>query len=173
MKKLLPLVALVAVAIVGYALPAQSAMSTSMLGVGPHGWDYYIGTWSCRNSMPSAMSGPASQTLTISRSNAGPALFFRVSGRGFDQSGYVTYSARTKTWSNPASYADGSYSYESSTQTGKTTVWTGSYFSAASGATMPIRDTYTILSQASYADVSQMRSGGAWKTTYKGTCTRS
>ncbi len=171
MRKFLSFLTFAALAIAPSVAPAQSAMSTAMLGVGPHGWDYYIGTWSCINSMPSAMTGPATQTLVISRSNAPAALFFRVSGQGYDQSGYVAYVATTKTWLNPASYANGSYSFESTTQTGRKTVWTGTMFDAASGKTLQIRDTYT-LSPRSYTDVTQYKSGGTWKTSFNGTCTR-
>jgi hypothetical protein len=35
-------------------------------------------------------------TVTITASNAGAPLFFRAKGQGFDQSGYVSYSAKTK-----------------------------------------------------------------------------
>ncbi|HVN69789.1 MAG TPA: hypothetical protein VMU38_09095 [Candidatus Binatia bacterium] len=172
MKRLLTFVAFAALTIAPCATQAQSAMSASTLGVGPHGWDYYIGTWSCSNSMPSAMSGPATQTLTVSRSAAGSGLFFRVTGTGFDGSGFVTYAAPSKTWMNPASLANGSYSYESTTQTGKKTVWTGTMFDASTGKTMQIRDTYT-LSPSSYTDVTQYKSGAVWKTSYSATCTKS
>lgn len=173
MRKLLPLAMLAALAIAPGAVMAQPAMSASTLGIGPHGWDYYIGSWSCTNSVPSAMGGPASQALVISRGNAGTALYFRVTAQGFDGSGYVAYSAKTNTWSNPVAYADGSYSYESTSQTGKKTVWAGSYFNATSGATTQIRDTYDLLSASSYTDVTQIKSGAVWKTTYKGSCTKS
>jgi hypothetical protein len=172
MKRLLWFIVFAAVAAAPCAAPAQSTMSSSMLGVGPHGWDYYIGTWSCGNGVPSAMSGPASQTLTVSRSPAG-GLFFRVTGQGFDQAGYVTYAMKTKTWWNPASYYDGSYSLEKSTDTGKKNVWIGTYFNAASGKTMPIRDTYTMLSSTNYTDVTQLKSGAVWKTSYNGNCKKS
>lgn len=173
MKKLLWFITVAALVAAPCAARAQSTMmSSSMLGVGPHGWDYYVGTWTCSNSVPSAMSGPASQTLTVSRSHAG-GLFFRVTAKSFDESGYVTYAMNTKTWWNPASYYDGSYSLETSTDTGKKNVWTGTYFNAASGKTMPIRDTYTMLSPTNYTDMTQLKSGAVWKTSYNGNCTKS
>jgi hypothetical protein len=173
MKRLLWFVTFAAVVAAPCAATAQSTMmSSSMLGVGPHGWDYYLGTWTCSNSVPSADSGPASQTLTVSRSNAG-GLFFRVTAQGFDQSGYVTYAMHTKTWWNPASYSNGSYSLETSTDTGKKNVWTGTYFNAASGKTVPIRDTYTMLSPTNFTDVTKIKLGGIWKTSYNGNCTKS
>lgn len=152
--------------------PAQSPMSASSYGVGPHGWDYYIGTWTCTNTMaPSAQSGPATVAVKISASNAGAPLFFRATGPGYDQSGYVSYVSKTKTWSNPASYSDGSYSLESTTQTGKKTTWSGTYFNAASGTTAHLRDTYT-LNPGRYTDLTEMNTGSGWKTTASSTCTK-
>lgn len=173
MKRLLFFAVVAAFAIAPRVAPAQSSMSASAYGVGPHGWDYYIGTWTCTNTMPpSAQSGPATVRVSISASNAGAPLFFRATGPGFDSSGYVSYSAKTKTWSNPAAFADGSYSFESTTQTGRKTTWAGSYLNAASGMTVHIRDTYT-LSPGRYTDVTQMNTGSGWKTTASSTCTKS
>ena len=172
MKKLISLAALAALAMAPCAAAAQSAMSAAALGVGPHGWDYYIGTWSCVNSLPSAMSGPASQTLTVSRSSAGTNLYFRVTGQDFDGSGYIAYSAKTKSWANPIALGDGSYGFESSSQTGKKTVWSGTMYNAATGKTIQVRDTYT-LGASSYTDVTQYKSGAVWKTSYNATCTKS
>lgn len=146
--------------------------STSGYGVGPHGWDYYIGKWTCTNTMASGVSGPASVTVQISASSAGTPLFFRATGQNFDQSGYVSYSARTKTWFNPTAYADGSYSFESTTQTGKKTTWSGTYFNAGTGTTVQERDTYTLF-PGRYNDLNQTKIGGVWKTTGNEVCTKS
>ena len=178
MNKLFGFAALALLAVAPSAGLAQSAMSTSatpliMVGVGPHGYDWLIGTWSCTNSMPSPMGGPASQTLTVSRSTVGTSLYVRVSGTGLDASGFVAYVPKTKTWWNPNASSSGDSGSESSTQTGKKTVWTGSYFSAASGKTTSIRDTYTLLSTTKYTDLGQYQSGGAWKTSANTTCTKS
>jgi hypothetical protein len=152
---------------------AQSSMSSSGYGIGPHGWDYFIGTWTCTNTMPpSAQSGPATVTVKISASNAGAPLFFRAMGPSFDESGYVSYSPKTKTWTNPVAFGDGSYSYESTAQTGKKTTWSGTYSNAASGMTAHLRDTYT-LSPGRYTDLTQMNTGSGWKTTASSTCTKS
>jgi hypothetical protein len=169
MKRLLFFVALASLATAPYVATAQSA---SGYGVGPHGWDYYIGTWTCTNAMASSVSGPAMATVTIMASNAGAPLFFRAKGQGFDQSGYVSYSAKSKVWSNPVAYSDGSYSFESTSQTGKKTTWTGSYWNAASGTTVQERDTYTLY-PGKYTDLNETKSGGSWKTTGNSTCTKS
>jgi hypothetical protein len=172
MKRLLWLAVFAALATTPCMAPAQSSGPAS--GVGPHGWDYYIGTWTCTNTLPpSAQSGPATVTVKIAASpNAGTPLFFRATAAGFDESGFVSYSSKTKSWSNPASYADGSYSFESTTQTGKKTTWTGTYYNAASGTATHLRDTYT-LNPGSYTDLTQMNTGGGWKTTANSTCTKS
>ena len=119
------------------------------------------------------MGGPASTTLTFSRSNAGSALFIRVTGKNFDGTSYLAYESKTKTWWNPSALADGGYADESTTDTGKKTVWTGSFFNAASGKTLQVRDTYAMPSLAKYIDLGEYQSGGTWKTQYNTTCTKS
>ncbi len=170
MKRLLWFVALAALAVVPCAAQAQS--SPSMVGVGAHGYDFLIGTWTCKSNTPSPLGGPSTSTLTGSRSDAG-GLFLRSTGKGFDEAGYIAYAAKSKTWWNPNGFSDGGYSEESSTQTGKKTVWTGSYYSAASGKTVQIRDTYTISTMNQFTDLNEVQSAGAWKTQYTITCTKS
>lgn len=172
MHKLFCIAGLIAWALLPCAAPAQSAMSGPALGVGPHGSDYFLGNWTCTNSAASAVSGPTTSKLSIVSSSAGAPLFFRVTAPGFDESGYVSYSAKTRVWSNPTSYADGSYGFESTKQVGRKTTWTGTYFNAASGTTVAQRDTYT-LSTGRYTDVNQTKVGGVWKTTGSTTCTKS
>jgi hypothetical protein len=173
MKRLLLPAVFAALVMAPCVAPAQSSMSGPASGVGPHGWDYYIGTWTCTNTMPpSAQSGPATVTVKISASNAGAPLFVRATGPSFDESGYVSYSSKTKTWSNPSAYDDGSYSLESTTQTGKKTTWSGTYYNAASGTSTRLRDTYN-LSPGHYTDLTQMDTGSGWKTTASSTCTKS
>jgi hypothetical protein len=143
-----------------------------MAGVGAHGYDWFVGTWSCKNDLPSGIGGPAGQTVTVARAANG-GFFVRVAGAGFDRSGYVAYVAQTKTWWNPFAYPNGNYASESTTQTGKKTVWSGPYFDAASGKTVQVRDTYTVLGPESYTDVGQYQTNGTWKTGYSGACTKS
>jgi len=172
MKRLLSFVMLATLVVAPSAAQSQpTAMSLSMIGVGPHGYDFFIGTWTCNNPTPSAMAGPSTFTITVARSNASPALFVRTAGKNFDTSGYVAYSSKTKTWWGPTAYADGSYGLETSTATGKKTVWSGSYFSA-SGKTMQIKDTYDQLTLTKYTDLGEYKAGGAWKTLYLITCTK-
>jgi hypothetical protein len=171
MNRLVALFALAALAIVP-SVARSSSMSPSMVGVGPHGYDWLIGTWACKNSMPSPMGGPAATTLTVSRATNG-SLAVHVNGTNFDAVGYVTYSPKTKTWWNPSALATGDTSTESSQQTGKKTVWTGPFHEAAAGKSMPIRDTYTLMSPTIYHDLSEAQIGGAWKTVGNVTCTKS
>lgn len=151
---------------------AQSQSNVMSVGVGQHGYDFLIGTWSCTNSIPSRMGGPSSTTLTFGRSASG-SISVHVTGANFDGLGYVVYAAKTKTWWNPSAVGNGDYSRESSQQTGKTTVWTGEYFDASTGKTIPIRDTYTMANMNSYSDLSEAQVGGTWKTEGKITCTKS
>jgi hypothetical protein len=170
MNKLVAFLTLVALAFTPCAVLSQS--SPASVGVGPHGYDFLIGTWSCSNSMPSRMGGPSTSTLTFARSAAG-SISVHVTGTNFDGLGYVVYAGKTKTWWNPSAVGNGDYSTESSQQTGKKTVWSGHYFDSSTGKTTPIRDTYTITSMTSYKDLSEAQMGGSWKTQANTTCTKS
>lgn len=151
---------------------AQSQSNAITVGVGPHGYDFLIGTWSCTNSMPSRMGGPSATTITFARSGAG-STSVHVTGTNFDGMGYVVYAAKTKTWWNPSALGNGDHSTESSQQTGKNTIWTGSYFNASTVRTIPIRDTYTMSTLTSFNDLSEAQIGGTWKVQAKTTCTKS
>jgi hypothetical protein len=144
-------------------------MSSGMIGAGSHGYDFLIGTWSCKNSIPSPMGGPAATTLTIARSAMG-AYVIHVSGANFDSMGYTVYDAKSKMWWNPSAYSSGAYGTESSAGTGKKSVWTGP-ITDASGKTMQQRDTYT-WSPNSFLDVYQLEMNGSWKTEGNTTCTK-
>lgn len=173
MKKLFWFVTLAALAVMTCATISQSApMPVSMVGVGPHGYDFLIGTWSCISSSASAMGGPSATTATFTRSNAGSALFVRATGKNFDVTSYIAYDSKTKTWWNPTAFSDGGYSNESTTDTGIKTVWTGSFFNAASGKTLQVRDTYSMVTITKYTDLGQYQSAGVWKTQYNSTCTK-
>ncbi len=173
MKRLLWFVTLAALAVAPCAAQAQpTAWSASMVGVGPHGYDWAIGRWSCTNSMPSPMGGPSTSTSTVTASNGG-GVFFRNTGKNFDNSYYAVYGSKTKAWLSPFIFADGSYGSESTTQTGKKIVWTGSVLDAASGKTMQVRDTDVMLSATKYTDLGESQSGGIWKAQYNLTCTKS
>jgi hypothetical protein len=169
-KQVLSLVALAALTVTPCAVRAQTSLDK--IGVGPHGNDYLIGTWSCTNSAPSALSGPSSVTETVVRGSVAGTLAVHASGKGFDGTGYVVYVAKTKTWWNPFAFADGSYEDESSTGTGAKLVFAGPYFNAATGQTTKIRDTYTTSSFTKQVDVGESQSGGAWKKQYTIVCTK-
>jgi hypothetical protein len=152
---------------------AAIAQSTpAMVGVGAQGYDFLIGTWSCKNSAPSAMTGPAETTLTVTKTTTG-ALSVHSTGTNFDTVGYVTYDAKSKTWWNPSVYADADYSTESTKQTGKVTTWSGPFFDAETRKTTAIRDSYTITSLTRFQDVSQVKAGMGWKTQATIICTKS
>ena len=173
MRKLLSIAALAALCVAPCATLAQStamASSVATIGVGPHGYDWLVGTWSCTNSMPGPMSGPAQLTLTATRSNVG-AISFHSTGTNFDAIGYVAYAAKTKTWWNPSSNSTGGYGTESSTQTGKKTTWTGPY-TDASGKSVQQRDMYTWTNANTFNDVFAVDMGGTWKTEGNTTCTK-
>lgn len=149
---------------------AQS--STSMVGSGAGGYDWLVGNWTCTNSMPSTIGGPATQTLVAQKTETG-SIAFHVTGTNFDQSGYLSYGAPKSTWYAAFSYGNGSYGGESTMQSGNKTIWTGSFFDAASGKKMKIRDTYTMDGMSKYNDLSEYKAGQKWKSVYSGTCTKS
>jgi hypothetical protein len=168
MKKDLAILAVLALA----PSVASAAMSPSMVGVGAHGYDFLIGTWTCKNSMPSPMGGPPITTLNVLRTSTG-ALSVHSTGTNFDALGYVVYAAKTKTWWNPSTLATGDYSSESTQQTGKKTLWSGPFYDVATGKSMQIRDTYTETSMTLFHDLSEAQIGGAWKAVGNTACTKS
>lgn len=173
MKRFLSFVVLATLAVApSAAQSASTPMSASAIGVGPHGYDFLIGSWACTNDAPSAVAGPASSTITVTKSAAGGALFYRVTGKDFDAATYLTYSPKTKTWWGPTAYADGGYEIESTTDTGPKAVWAGSLVSGGSSKAIPWRDNYT-MSSSKLVDVGQSKATGSWKTQYTVTCTKS
>lgn len=171
MMRFFSLTTLALFALMPYPALSQSNMTSTGLGVGPHGYDSMIGTWSCTNSMPSAIAGPATTTLTLSRSAQG-SLMVHSTGANYDAAGFVAYNAKTKTWWNPTALGDGGYENESTKQTGSKSTWTGVVFNAATHTTSQIRDKYDFGS-TSFTDVTQVQGGGGWKTVANTTCTKS
>lgn len=156
--------------VVAAASPLFAASVTpAAIGVGPNGYDFLIGTWSCRNSAPSTMEGPSQTTVTIARS-AGGTLSVHVAAENFDAMGYIVYAIESKTWWNPSMLADGGYGTESSRQTGRRTVWTGSFTDPPAGKPVQVRDTYTFLNATTYTDLYQAYVNGTWKTEGNSTC---
>lgn len=169
---LLALVALLAAA--PSAAQSQTAMSAvPTMGSGPHGYDFLIGTWSCVNGAEyTPISGPRSTTERFTLSGQNGAIFIRTTGNNFDVSGYIAYNARTRTWSNPVAYADGSNSTETSKAGGSKTVWYGTYSDFITGKSTDIRDTYTLTARGRFTDLGESKSGPFWKKTYFTTCTK-
>lgn len=159
-------------ALVAAVAPAAARSQTNpTFGSGPNGYDYMIGTWSCVNGMSqSSMGMPPHQTLTVSKSSG--AMFFHTTSNNLDISSYNVYVPKKKLWVSPFVGSDGTYGMESTAQTGKTVVWTGTLYDPGSGTTLPTRDTYTNAA-AKYVDVGENQINGTWKTEYRVTCTKS
>ncbi len=172
MKKLLVFAAFAALLGAPGAVSAQSSMMMSNAGTGPHAFDWLIGRWICKNTIPSALAGPAVQTLTATRSVVPGSIVWRYTGTNYDQYGFFTYSATTKTWWSSWAYPGGSTGNESTNQTGPKTMWTGTIFDA-SGKPFSIRDTYTIYGPTKFNDSGEDNSSGTWRPGYNGTCTKS
>jgi len=170
MRRHFALVVAMLVAILPCAAQSASADSLATIGVGAHGWDLLVGTWSCKNSLPSALSGPATITIAIARS-VGGSLSIHASGANYDGLGYVVYDAKTKTWWAPAAGSNGGYGTESTQQSGKKTIWAGTFVDPTSGKVTQ-RDTFTFSTPTSYTDLYQIETGGVWKTQGNSTCTK-
>jgi hypothetical protein len=171
MKRLpIVLTACAAVLAPGLAL-ANTPMPVSAVGIGPHGYDYLVGSWSCSNPMhPSELGALATSTQTAVKVKDGNIMIRTASPNG-DVTSYNTYLAKTKTWYGPFADSGGKYGTESTQGTGKTIVWVGTFYDTDGTAT-PIRDTYTMLSMTKQIDLSEAKVGGAWKVTAKTTCTK-
>jgi hypothetical protein len=167
MKKYFSSIVLMTFAFVPCAVHSQTA---SMIGVGPNGFDWAVGTWTCTNAMPSPMGGPSNQTLTITKTGSG-AIMYHATGRNFDNTWYNVYLPNSKSWVSPFILADGTYGTESTNQTGAKMIWTGTA-TDATGATMQVRDTNVFVGSR-YTDLGEFQSGGTWKIQYKVTCTKS
>lgn len=171
MKKLFVLVAFAALLGAPAAVSAQSSMMMSGAGTGPHAYEWMLGTWTCQNAIPSALAGPAVQTLTATRGNIAGTIVWRYTGTDYDQYGFLAYAPKTKTWWFSWAYPGGSTGNESTKQTGHKTMWTGMIF-GPSGKPFDIRDTYTVYSPTKFNDSGEDNSSGTWKPGYNGTCTK-
>jgi|HubBroStandDraft_4_1064222.scaffolds.fasta_scaffold61924_3 hypothetical protein len=169
MKKVLSQFVLAAFVVAVPCAAQSQMMSASVPGAGPHGYDWAVGTWSCTNTMPSAMGGPSHQSMTVTRTNGGAIMYHSV-GANFDSVFYNVYVAKTKTWWSPLIVSDGTYGTESSSTIGKKMVWIGTA-SNTSGTSMQIRDTVTY-SMTKTTDLGEYKSGGPWREQYNVTCVR-
>ncbi len=128
-------------------------MDAATYGAGPHGYDYQIGTWTCANPAPSPISGPAHQTMTVTKVSDG-VLLFRTTGTNYDFTSNNIYVSAKNRWTNPYSGSDGSYGDESTSQTGSKTVWVGSTYFPKMGKMVQTRDTY-VNSASKYTDLGE------------------
>jgi hypothetical protein len=163
--------AVLAPSLAGPAL-ADTPMSVSAVGAGPHGYDYMAGTWSCTNPMhPSELGALTTTTITATKLKDGNILIRTASPNG-DVTSYDAYLAKTKTWYGPFADSGGKYGTETTQETGKTIHWIGTFYDT-DGTMTPIRDTFTMLSMTKQVDLSEAKVSGAWKVTAKTTCTKS
>lgn len=152
--------------------PAETPMSVSGVGVGSHGYDWMIGTWSCTNPMhPSELGALASTTITATKVKDGNVMVRTASPNG-DVTSYYAYLPRTKTWYSPYADSGGKYGTETTQETGKTIHWIGTFYDT-DGTVTPIRDTFTMLSMTKQVDLSEAKAGGVWKVMAKTTCVKS
>lgn len=142
-------------------------------GSGSHAYDWMLGNWTCKNSMPSTLAGPAVQMLTATRSTFTGAIIWRYTGSNYDQYGFLTYAPRTGTWWLSWANPGGSVGNESSNGSGKVTHWMGMIVNTDSGKTEHIRDTYTLYGPNKFNDLGLDDASGSMKPSYNGTCVRS
>jgi hypothetical protein len=146
-------------------------MSFSAVGAGPTGYDWLVGTWSCKNSMqPSKLGALSSASVTAAKLRDGSIALHTSSPNG-DVTVYYAYVPSTKMWYSPFVDSGGNYGYESTQQSGKAVLWVGTFY-LTNGSTTAIRDTYTMLGMSKYYDLSEAKAGGTWKTVAKTTCTK-
>jgi hypothetical protein len=169
MKKILCSLTVAALVIVPSIVRSQT--SSSMIGAGPHGNDWLIGTWSCTNSMPAtAIGGPSNQTVVVTQIGDGAQLN-HWSGTNYDFYSHSVYVPAKKMWVSTFIAPDGTYGGESTTQTGKTIVATGTAVDTT-GKTTQMRDTQVYVGPTKYTDVGEALLAGTWKTDYKISCTK-
>lgn len=171
MKKLLGICTFAALVVAPGITGAQS--SRSVIGTGPHAYDWVIGTWSCTNTMPSGKAAPASQ-VTGTRSDTTNSIVLHFTGKDSDQYAFLSYEAPSRTWWFSSALPGGDMANESSTMAGKeTVVFHGSYFNASKGTHFHIGDTVTLYSATKYTDQSADDSKGSMRTSNTSTCTKS
>jgi hypothetical protein len=152
---------------------AGLAQSTMTMGEGIHGYDFLIGSWTCTNSNPGPMTGPASASIVGTAAGAHNAIALRFTGTGLDSSSYISYDPKSNVWSSPAASADGTWAVETTKESGAKVTWSGSGPDPTSGKTVQFRDTFTRPAADTYVDLSELNTGGGWKSIATFTCTKS
>jgi hypothetical protein len=89
--------------------PGAGLAQSATMGDGIHGYDFLIGSWSCANSNPGPMTGPASATIVGAAAGAHNAIVLHLTGTGLDSTSYISYDPKTKVWSSPAASSDGTW----------------------------------------------------------------
>jgi hypothetical protein len=121
-KQFLGLVILVALTVPPCAV--QSQTSPANIGAGPHGLGFLIGAWTCTHPAP-APGHPTMVSMTVSRGTVAGTLLVHETGKDFEGTSLIVYTAKSKTWLNPSAYYDGTSERETTTDTGEKMVFTG------------------------------------------------
>lgn len=153
-------------------LPVGSGAQMMSGSGGSHAFDWMLGNWSCKNTFPSALAGPAVQMLTATRSATTGSIIWRYTGKDYDQYGFLSHDSKSGTWWFSWAYPGGAVGNESSKESGKITHWTGMIYDPATGKHLHLRDTYTLYSPSKFNDTGWDDSSGSMKIGYNGTCTR-
>src|SRR5579863_3273269 len=84
------------------AVQAPAApIASSAVGAGPNGYDWLVGTWSCKNSMqPSKLGALSSTSLTATKLKDG-SIGLHTSSPNGDVTVYYAYVPSSKTWFTP------------------------------------------------------------------------
>lgn len=149
-------------------------MPLTMIGVGPHGYDFLVGRWKCNESAQfQGKWAPKAFMFKIELLGEG-SLSLLWSAKLVPVKNVVTfdYLSEIKTWSASAAYFDGTRASETTTDTGQKTVWTGSELNPRSQKTFD-RDTWTFPSLDEFTDVAEQQIGGTWTVVGNSTCRRS
>lgn len=173
-------------------------MPLTMIGVGPHGYDFLVGHWKCVGNI-TLPSGQVVRQISIDdsyRAGAGGSISLDESGSGvligreqtdkngptdsapttesikYTRTGRLRYAAETQKWSMTFAVPTGAIGQESTRDTGENAVWTGSEV-RADGSPFNIRDTVMFSGPSSYVDKSELQVGQTWLVLGNVTCSKS
>jgi hypothetical protein len=168
MRQFLGLVFLVALTFA----PARSQTSLANIGVGAHGLDFLIGTWTCTYPH-AAPDEPKVATMTVSRGVVPGTLFYRDISRNWEATGLEAYNAKSKSWSDATSFFDATSERVTTTDTGGTQVYTGWYV-GASGKRYNVRVAYVVRNLTTFTGEGESQTdAGVWKKSWSETCAKS
>jgi len=156
-------------------------MPLTMIGVGPHGYDFMVGHWECSETGRWSGKQPQAWELKVQRVGDG-SLLQLASFKGFAgiQVQPLKYISETKTWSISEANNLGDVVFsETSQDMGQKTTWVGWELLSDSRDTLSHKihdqDTLTYLSLDEFNDVTEQQTGarGTWETSEDSTCQRS